>query len=62
MRKFTEGLLDIDLIINALEIKPGQTIIDAGCGNGYMTKIFSQTVSTTGRGRWTPKTGQCAKL
>ena len=49
MRKFTEGLLDIDLIINALEIKPGQTIIDAGCGNGYMTKIFSQTVSTTGR-------------
>jgi ubiquinone/menaquinone biosynthesis C-methylase UbiE len=49
MQKFTEGLLDTELIINALEIKPGQTIIDAGCGNGYMTKIFSQTVSTSGK-------------
>ena len=49
MRKFTEGLLDTELIINALDIKPGQTIIDAGCGTGYMTKIFSQTVSTLGK-------------
>ena len=49
MRKFTEGLLDTELIINALDIKPGQTIIDAGCGTGYMAKIFSQTVSTLGK-------------
>ena len=49
MRKFTEGLLDTELIINALDITPGQTIIDAGCGTGYMTKIFSQTVSTLGK-------------
>lgn len=49
MRKFSEGLLNTELIINALDIKPGMTIIDAGCGTGYMTKIFSQTVSTSGK-------------
>jgi len=49
MRKFTEGLLDTELIINSLDIKPGQTIIDAGCGTGFMSKIFSQTVSTLGK-------------
>lgn len=49
MPKFTEGLLDTELILNELNVKPGQTIIDAGCGTGYMTKIFSQTVSTSGK-------------
>jgi ubiquinone/menaquinone biosynthesis C-methylase UbiE len=49
MRKFTEGLLDTELILNELNIKPGQTIIDAGCGTGYMAKLFSQTVSTSGK-------------
>jgi ubiquinone/menaquinone biosynthesis C-methylase UbiE len=48
MRKFTEGLLDTERIINSLDVKPGMTIIDAGCGTGYMTRIFSQTVSTSG--------------
>lgn len=49
MRKFTEGLIDTQRIVNALAIKPGQTIIDAGCGTGYMSKIFSQAVSPSGK-------------
>ena len=49
MRKFTEGLIDTQLIVNTLAIKPGQTIIDAGCGTGYMSKIFSQAVSPSGK-------------
>jgi len=47
--KFTEGLLDNKLILKALNIKPGQTILDAGCGNGYMSKLFSNEVSLSGK-------------
>jgi len=47
--KFTEGLLDKKLILKALNIKAGQTILDAGCGNGYMSKLFSDEVSQDGR-------------
>ena len=49
MRKFTEGLIDAQLIVNTLAIEPGQTIIDAGCGTGYMSKIFSKAVSSSGK-------------
>ncbi|VTR67264.1 Methyltransferase type 11 [Desulfosarcina cetonica] len=49
MRKFTEGLVDPQLIVSSLNIKQGQTIIDAGCGTGYMAKIFSQAVSASGK-------------
>ena len=48
-RKFSEGLLDTKKIINTLEIRPGQTILDAGCGNGYMAKKFSKLVGDTGK-------------
>ncbi len=47
--KFTEGLLNNDVILKTLDIKAGQTIIDAGCGNGYMSKLFSQSVSCSGK-------------
>jgi tRNA A58 N-methylase Trm61 len=47
--KFTEGLLDNELILKALNIKPGQTILDAGCGNGYMSKLFFNVVTLSGR-------------
>ncbi len=47
--KFTEGLLNNGVIIKALNIKPGQTILDAGCGNGYMSKLFSDEVSQSGK-------------
>jgi len=45
----TEGLLDIKLILKALNILPGQTILDAGCGNGYMSKLFSNEVTQSGK-------------
>ncbi len=36
MGKFSEGLLNDDIILEILNICPGQTILDAGCGNGYI--------------------------
>ena len=30
-------------------VQPGQTILDAGCGNGYMSKEFSRLVGGTGK-------------
>jgi len=39
--KFTEGFLNNKMVLKALNIKAGQTILDAGCGNGYMSKLFS---------------------
>jgi ubiquinone/menaquinone biosynthesis C-methylase UbiE len=47
--KFTESLLDSGAILNALNIRPGQTVMDAGCGNGYMSKLFSDKVSESGK-------------
>jgi ubiquinone/menaquinone biosynthesis C-methylase UbiE len=47
--RFSEGLLDKELILNSLNIQPGQTILDAGCGNGYMSKAFSNKVTHSGR-------------
>lgn len=47
--KFSEGLLDQERILNALNIQPGQTILDAGCGNGYMSKAFSRKVTQSGK-------------
>nr|WP_269433850.1 class I SAM-dependent methyltransferase [Desulfosarcina widdelii] len=49
MRKFTEGLVDTETIVEALDIQPGQTIIDAGCGTGYMSRIFSRVVTLSGK-------------
>ena len=49
MRKFSEGLLNDDKILANLDISSGQTILDAGCGNGYMAKKFSEIVGNTGK-------------
>ena len=49
MRKFTEGLIDTKRIVETLDIQPGQTIVDAGCGTGYMAKIFSRAVTASGK-------------
>lgn len=46
--KSSESLLDKEAILDALRIEPGQKVIDAGCGNGYMSKDFSQQVGKTG--------------
>ena len=48
-RKFSQGLLDDEKIIANLNIKAGQIILDAGCGNGYMAKKFSKVVVNSGK-------------
>ncbi|MDY0096647.1 MAG: class I SAM-dependent methyltransferase [Candidatus Vecturithrix sp.] len=45
----TEPLLNKDIILNALDILPGQIIVDVGCGNGYMAKEFSRLLNNTGK-------------
>ena len=47
--KFTEGLLDNGLILKTLNIKAGRTILDAGCGNGDMSNLFSNEVTQSGK-------------
>jgi ubiquinone/menaquinone biosynthesis C-methylase UbiE len=47
--KSTKRYLDKDIIIKALNIRPGQIILDVGCGNGYMVKAFA--VQLEGRGK-----------
>jgi ubiquinone/menaquinone biosynthesis C-methylase UbiE len=49
MGKFSEGLLNDKTILANLNICTGQTILDAGCGNGYMAKKFSELVGNTGK-------------
>ncbi len=49
MGNFSEGLLNYEIIIENLNISTGQTVLDAGCGNGYMAKNFSKLVGNTGK-------------
>jgi len=44
----TESLVDKEAILAALEIRPGQTVLDAGCGSGYMAREFSRQVGPAG--------------
>jgi len=48
-RQSSETLLDKAAILAALELKPGQTALDAGCGTGYMAKEFSRRVGPEGK-------------
>lgn len=47
--KTSENRLNKDIILKELNIRSGQTILDAGCGNGYMSKEFSRLLSNTGK-------------
>jgi ubiquinone/menaquinone biosynthesis C-methylase UbiE len=47
--KSSESLLDRGAILSALAIEFGLTVLDAGCGSGYMSKEFSQIVGESGR-------------
>jgi ubiquinone/menaquinone biosynthesis C-methylase UbiE len=47
--KSSEGVLNKEVILKELKILPGQTIIDAGCGNGYMAREFSKLLERTGK-------------
>ena len=46
--KSSENLLDKSRILANLPIAPGQVILDAGCGNGYMAKEFSKLTGKMG--------------
>jgi ubiquinone/menaquinone biosynthesis C-methylase UbiE len=47
--KSSEGFLDKEVILKELNIAPEQTILDAGCGNGYMAKEFSRRLQGSGK-------------
>ncbi len=47
--KSSESFLNKELILKALNIQAGHTILDAGCGNGYMSKVFSSKVTQSGK-------------
>lgn len=47
--KSSESLLDKGLILSALAIEPEQVVLDAGCGNGYMSRVFSTMVGERGK-------------
>jgi ubiquinone/menaquinone biosynthesis C-methylase UbiE len=45
----SESRLNRDIILKELNISSEQTILDAGCGNGYMSKEFSKLLNNTGK-------------
>lgn len=45
----TESLVDSAMILPELRIAPGETILDVGCGDGYMSKQFSRLVGDSGK-------------
>jgi len=47
--KSSETFLNKAIILKELNILPGQIILDAGCGNGYMSKEFSKLLNNTGK-------------
>jgi len=47
--KSSERFLDRNEILSFLNIAGGQTVLDAGCGNGYMAKEFAKLVKSTGK-------------
>lgn len=47
--KSSESLLDKKAILNELNITKGQSILDAGCGNGYMAKEFAKLTGEDGK-------------
>jgi ubiquinone/menaquinone biosynthesis C-methylase UbiE len=45
----SQKMVDKIKIIISLGIKEGQTILDSGCGDGYMAKEFANLVKSTGK-------------
>jgi len=45
----SETFLDKNAILANLTIMPGQIVLDAGCGNGYMAKEFAKLMGKTGK-------------
>ena len=44
----SESLVDKQRILACLDVTPGQVILDAGCGNGYMAKEFAERTGAAG--------------
>jgi len=47
--KSSESLIDTRQILAGLSVNPGQIVLDAGCGNGYMAKALAQQTGSTGK-------------
>ena len=47
--KTSEGRFDFNIVLDALAIARGQTVLDAGCGAGYMTHHFARYVGPSGQ-------------
>lgn len=47
--KSSEKHLDKNAILTCLMIGPGEVVLDAGCGNGYMAKEFARLTGKTGK-------------
>ena len=45
----SERHLNRDIVLKELNIRSGHTILDAGCGSGYMSKEFSKILNNTGK-------------
>ena len=46
--KSSARFLDKGTILQELQLFPGEIILDAGCGNGYMSKEFARLLKNTG--------------
>ena len=46
--KSSERFLDKSQVLAALDIASGQTILDAGCGSGYMARAFADLTGAEG--------------
>ncbi|MBN1418068.1 MAG: class I SAM-dependent methyltransferase, partial [Planctomycetes bacterium] len=46
--KSSKAVLDEDAILRTLRIIPGQTLLDAGCGDGYMAREFARALGGEG--------------
>ncbi|MBN1588151.1 MAG: class I SAM-dependent methyltransferase [Pirellulales bacterium] len=45
----SESRVNKHIILEALDLRRGQTILDAGCGNGYMSKQFARSLDGDGK-------------
>jgi len=45
----SEGWFNDEIILEKLNIRRGQSILDCGCGRGYMARKFSKLVGNTGK-------------